>query len=159
MPLPIREDYTVLVKTDFITNKRITMTAGFIIASLAAGVMACAAFFNEDPLTASVGRGKTVYKDYCMSCHMPEGQGLDNTFPPLAKTGRLTDKRRLVQIVFNGLSGAITVKGKQYNQEMMPLNLTDQEAMDVLNFIRNSWGNKAPLITIKEVEKFKPAVQ
>ena len=113
------------------------------------------AFFQEDSLPASVERGKVVYESNCISCHMADGKGLEGAFPPLAGTGRLTDKARLVKIVVNGMSGPIEIKGTTYDMEMTPLNLSDKEIVDVLNYVRNSWGNKAGAISVKEVAKFK----
>jgi mono/diheme cytochrome c family protein len=43
------------------------------------------------------------------------------------------------------------VNGKIYNLEMTGFDLTDQEASDVLNYIRNSWGNKGPAVTPKKL--------
>jgi nitrite reductase (NO-forming) len=128
-------------------NKVIFLLLGispvFVFASLQGG------------LPASVERGKIVYESNCVSCHMADGKGLEGAFPPLAGTKRLTDKARLVKIVVNGTSGPMEVNGTTYDMEMMPLNLSDKEIMDVLNYVRNSWGNKAPAIDLKEVAKFK----
>jgi nitrite reductase (NO-forming) len=86
---------------------------------------------------------------------MAEGEGLEGVFPPLAKTGRLTDKAKLVKVVLQGMSGPITVNGKQYDLEMIPVSLSDEEVRDVLNYVRNSWDNKAPAINLAEVKKFR----
>jgi mono/diheme cytochrome c family protein len=112
-------------------------------------------FFQSDDLAGSVARGKAVYEGNCITCHMAEGEGLEGVFPPLAKTGRLTDKGNLVKIVLQGMRGPITVNGKQYDLEMIPVNLNDEEVRDVLNYMRNSWGNKAPAISLAEVKKFR----
>ena len=112
-------------------------------------------FYQTDSLKESVERGKSVYEANCLSCHMEEGQGLEGAFPPLANTGRLSDKGRLVKIVFNGLSGPITVNGKDYDLEMNPMDLTEKEVSDVLNYIRNSWGNKNPEIKVSEVNQLR----
>lgn len=114
-------------------------------------------FVQSDDLASSVARGKGVYEGNCLSCHMAEGEGLEGAFPPLAKTGRLTDKAKLVKVVLQGISGPITVNGKQYDIEMIPVTLSDEEVRDVLNYVRNSWGNKAPVISLAEVKKFKDA--
>jgi nitrite reductase (NO-forming) len=45
----------------------------------------------------------------------------------------------------------MTVNGKVYNGEMPAFDLSDQEVSDVLNFIRNSWGNKGEAITPEAV--------
>lgn len=112
-------------------------------------------FRQSDPLTASVGRGKTLYEKNCLSCHMADGKGLEGTFPPLAQTQRLADKARLVNILFNGLQEPITVNKIQYDTEMNPMNLTDEQVADVLNYVRNAWGNKQSIITVSEVKSLK----
>ena len=109
--------------------------------------------FQSDSLPESVKRGKSVYEGNCISCHMENGEGLEGAFPPLAKTGRLTDKKRLVKIIYNGLEGPITVNGKEYNNQMNPLALSEQEVTDVLNYIRNSWGNKHQQMKVSEIKE------
>ncbi len=106
---------------------------------------------------ASIQNGKNVYDTYCISCHMENGNGLESAFPSLVKTGNLGDKNRLVKIVTKGIRGSIVVKGAKYNAEMAGFDLSDKEVADVLNFIRNSWGNKAPLIQASEVAAAKKA--
>lgn len=112
-------------------------------------------FLQKDDLAGSVERGKVVYEGNCVSCHMAEGEGVEGAFPPLAKTGRLTDKSKLVKVVLQGMRGPIIVNGKQYDLEMIPVALRDEEVRDVLNYMRNSWGNKAPAITLADVKKSK----
>lgn len=108
-------------------------------------------FFQSNELAESVKRGKDVYEAQCSSCHMADGTGLEGVFPPLAKTGRLTDKAKLVKIVLEGMSGPITVNKKDYDLEMSGISLTDEEVRDVLNYVRNSWGNKAAEVTLADV--------
>src|SRR5262245_50062064 len=94
-------------------------------------------------LKASVARGKEVYLGYCLSCHMDEGQGVEGVYPTIAKADYLmADKKRSIQQVLYGAKDEMKVNGKIYNTEMVGFDLTDEEASDVLNYIRNSWGNK-----------------
>jgi mono/diheme cytochrome c family protein len=103
-------------------------------------------------LKASIERGKEIYTLQCLSCHMENGEGMDGAFPPLAKADYLMkDKKRSIQQVIYGASGEMVVNGKTYNGEMPAFDLTDQEVSDVLNFIRNSWGNKGEAITPETV--------
>jgi nitrite reductase (NO-forming) len=44
------------------------------------------------------------------------------------------------------------VNGKIYNAEMTGFDLSDQEISDLLNFIRNSFGNKGAAILPDEVK-------
>ena len=100
-------------------------------------------FTQEDTLPQSIKRGESVYQANCASCHMPEGEGLEAVFPPLAKTDYVKNANRAIGIILNGQEGEISVNGKTYNTPMAALpQLTDQEVADVLNFVRNSWGNK-----------------
>jgi mono/diheme cytochrome c family protein len=109
-------------------------------------------FQEKFDLEASIERGKEVYVAQCMSCHLEGGEGIEDVYPPLAKSDYLmTDKNRSVMNVLQGLAGEIMVNGKTYNGEMTPFEMTDTEVSDVLNYIRNSWGNKSESITPEEV--------
>lgn len=116
--------------------------------------------FPQQDLKESMKRGKEVYTLYCQSCHMENGQGLEGVNPPLAKTTYLKDTKKNIGIILNGQTGEVTVNGKKYNAIMLPLNyLEDQQIADVLNYVRNSWGNKYPAVTTAQVkvEREKPA--
>lgn len=112
--------------------------------------------FNQKPsfdLKASIARGKEVYGSYCISCHMEQGEGIETVYPPVAKSDYLmADKKRSIILTLKGLSGEIKVNGKTYNGEMTSFDLTDQEVSDVLNYIRNSFGNKGGAVTPEEVK-------
>lgn len=103
-------------------------------------------------LKASIARGQEVYIAQCMSCHMENGEGIEDVYPPLAKSDYLmADKTRSIQNVIHGLSGEIVVNGKTYNMEMTAFDLSDEQVSDVLNYIRNAWGNKGKPVTPQEV--------
>ena len=112
--------------------------------------------FQQKPgfdLKASIARGKEVYTTYCISCHMEQGEGIEGIYPPLAKSDYLMkDKKRAIQQVLYGVSGPIKVNGKDYDTEMTGFDLNDQEASDVVNYIRNSFGNKGGVVTPAEVK-------
>ena len=114
--------------------------------------------FDQTLPQASLKNGQAVYETYCISCHMEDGNGVPSAFPSLVKTGNLSDKNRLVKIVLQGMRGPIIVKGEKYDAEMASISLTDQELVEVINYIRNTWGNKAPLMNASEVAIAKKAV-
>ncbi len=115
-------------------------------------------FYQNVTPAASIKNGQTVYATYCMSCHMEDGKGVEGAFPSLVTTGNLNDKNRLVKIVLQGMRGPIKVKGVEYNAEMSGMDLSDQETADVINYIRNTWGNKAIVMKASEVALAKKAV-
>lgn len=115
--------------------------------------------FNQTfDLKASVQRGKTIYETNCMSCHMPEGTGLEGTFPPLAKSKNLADKNKMIKVILQGMKGPIKVNGVDYDSQMAGVSLADKEVADVLNYIRNSWGNKYPAVLPKDIQPGLKAV-
>lgn len=111
---------------------------------------------SNDELVKSILRGKEVYTDFCVQCHLGNGKGSE-TVPPLAGSDWLVNKRKeSIHAVKYGQSGAITVNGKSYNGMMPPMGLTDEEVADVMNYIMNSWGNKqARMVTVPEVQAVK----
>jgi mono/diheme cytochrome c family protein len=108
----------------------------------------------------SMERGKKVYDLYCLSCHMPDGTGVPNLNPPLAKSSWVTgDKKRLINVVLKGLDQQVEIDGEYYSNVMAPHDfLKDQEVADVLTYIRNSFGNKASLLTAAEVKTQRATV-
>ncbi|MBL6646984.1 MAG: cytochrome c [Flavobacteriaceae bacterium] len=111
--------------------------------------------FSQDiRQSESYANGQLVYEDFCMLCHMANGQGVPKAFPPLANSDYLKDIKATVNSIKYGLNGPIVVNGVKYNSVMAPMGLDDQEVADVTNFILNTWGNKYDkLITKQMVEK------
>ena len=101
-----------------------------------------------------IAAGKSVYVANCMSCHQSEGQGIENAFPPLAKSDYLNaNKKRAIKIIKKGLQGKISVNGKEYNSIMPALQLSDIDIANVLSYVYNSWGNSGGIVTEADVKK------
>lgn len=111
---------------------------------------------SNDELAKSIQRGKEVYADFCVQCHLASGKGTE-TFPPLANSDWLVNKRKeSIHAIKYGQSGPIKVNGKTYNGRMSPMGLSDEEVADVMNYIMNSWGNKqSKMVTVSEVKAVK----
>ncbi|VAW19019.1 Cytochrome c [hydrothermal vent metagenome] len=117
--------------------------------------MGLSLFLFQDPaLEESVQRGSEIYADFCVTCHMEQGEGVLNAFPPLAKSDYLMNNREAsIRGIKYGQSGELIVNGIAYNSVMAPLGLEDEEVADVMNYILNSWGNSSEdMVTLKEVE-------
>jgi mono/diheme cytochrome c family protein len=113
---------------------------------------------QQTPLQKSIARGKEVYTDFCMQCHLATGKGNGSTFPPLDGSDYLKKNRTAsIHGVKYGQKGEITVNAKKYNTIMPPLGLSDEEVADVMNYVMNSWSNKTKkMVTPKEVALLKP---
>ena len=120
----------------------------------------CIGFFSflsymqqEKPLKQSILDGEEIYQDFCLQCHLDNGKGVENAFPPLAKSDYLQNNIEVsIRGVKYGLRGEITVNGETYNGVMVNQGLDEEEIADVMNYILNSWGNKAEgQITVAQV--------
>jgi mono/diheme cytochrome c family protein len=102
----------------------------------------------------TMAAGKKVYDTYCLVCHQQDGSGVPKMNPPLTKTTYvLGDKTKLVQVILKGMKEEVEINGEFYENVMAAHDyLTDQEIADVTTFIRNSFGNKASIITAAEVK-------
>jgi mono/diheme cytochrome c family protein len=94
--------------------------------------------------------GKEVFDKTCTACHQPTGLGKEGTAPPLVGSEWVMadDPARIAHVVLNGLTGPITVKGKEWNLTMVPWkdSFDDKHLAAVLTYVRNTWGNKAPAV-------------
>lgn len=110
---------------------------------------------DQEP-SKSVQRGKKVYTSNCAVCHMANGQGIANVFPPLAQSDYLMeDIDRAGAVIRNGLKGKVVVNKTSYTGMMAGFSLSDQELADVVNYITNSWGNKAEEVDAAWADKIK----
>ena len=107
--------------------------------------------------------GKSIYaKDgYCATCHQVDGKGIKSAgFPPLKGTQWvLGDEERLIKITLNGVMGKMEVMEKSYSGKvpMMAFGslLNDREIAGVLTYVRNSFGNKAAVISPEKVKQVR----
>ncbi len=112
---------------------------------------------QDTKLSESIARGREIYTDFCMQCHLPDGKGTPKVYPPLAGSDWLVTKRKeSIHSIKYGLNGPIEVNGEPYNSAMTSLGLEDEEIADVMNYIMNSWGNtQKKMITVEEVADIK----
>ena len=110
---------------------------------------------NSLPIDKAImDRGKKVYIQYCAACHQVDGGGVPGLNPPLEKTTHvLGSKTKLIRIILKGMNTHEEIDGETYSNIMAPHNhLTNQQISDVLTYIRNSFGNKATIITPGDVK-------
>lgn len=109
---------------------------------------------EKSNLQTSINRGKDIYTDFCIQCHLASGKGDLVNFPPLDGSDWLLKKRKeSIHAVKYGQTGMIIVNGKKFNNTMPPLGLENQEVADVMNYIMNSWSNKQKkMVTAEEVK-------
>ena len=111
-------------------------------------LLVCSLFIREPgstkkPMEQSIADGKEIYNDFCVQCHLDNGEGVSGVFPPLAKSDYLLNNIEMsIRGLKYGLSGPIVVNGEEYDGVMQNQGLDNLEIADVMNFILNNWGNE-----------------
>ncbi|MBA3972199.1 MAG: cytochrome c, partial [Bacteroidetes bacterium] len=106
---------------------------------------------------AKLAAGAKLYNTYCGSCHQSNGKGDGTRFPPLENSEYVKgDRRRLISIVLNGLSGPITVNGVGFNEVMPPNSyLNDDDIALILTYVRANFKNNTTGIQPQEVARIR----
>ncbi len=152
------------------TSFKISPRNGIIITTILLGLVSCkdnkevdyskstastAIEVQKTPMQQSAERGKEIYSELCVTCHLPSGKGVAGAFPPLNPSDWLTNKREeSIHAIKYGLKGEIVVNGATYNNVMLPLGLEDDEVADVMNYTIQTW-NKGEMVTVEEVAAVK----
>jgi mono/diheme cytochrome c family protein len=106
------------------------------------------------PPQAQMADGQKLYRGACIACHEADGSGAPRIYPPLPGNANLqaADPSSTLRIILDGAQTVTTPRAP--NAGSMPAyadKLSDQQIADVATYIRNSWGNAAPLVTPEQV--------
>jgi mono/diheme cytochrome c family protein len=105
---------------------------------------------------AARAQGKKNFEAICGTCHGVDGLGKPGQAPPLAGSEWVNAKghNRLAHIPLAGISGTLSVAGKDWNLPMAAMGaaLSDTDLANVLTYIRSSWGNKAGEVTADDIK-------
>ena len=103
-----------------------------VVPVFCVGVFLYMSYFNA----AYDHPGRYVYKARCASCHGDNGEGTQALVPPLADADMLkNDLDSVPAWLIRGMNTPITVNGKPYEQTMYPIELTEVEMANLLNYL------------------------
>lgn len=100
--------------------------------------------------------GKAIYEQHCVECHRADGRGIPPGYPPL------DGNRAITMAVANNPIRAIlhggfppSTEGNPHPYGMPPFGqmLSDQDVAAVTSYIRNSWSNKAGLVSTVDINR------
>ena len=106
------------------------------------------------PSAEQMEMGKKIYETpgKCITCHQANGQGVPNVFPNLVGSKFLLEQKVLaVTQVLNG-SAKVGNKTVKYPAPMPPQTASKEEAVAVINYVLNSFGNNGGVVTLDEVK-------
>ena len=108
-----------------------------------------------------INQGKAVYENVCGLCHNNDGTGKAGQAPPFVGSDWVSGSpEHMIRIPLAGLAGPIQVAGQAYNLSMpaMGAALSDDDLAAALSYIRQTWGNKASIITPEQVKAVRAKV-
>ncbi|CAI2508056.1 c-type cytochrome [Serratia proteamaculans] len=99
--------------------------------------------------------GQATYAMYCSTCHGNKGEGSDNTIPALAGNATVTAENPLtaLRVVLEGAHTPITQHATAIAMPGYAWTLNDQQAADLMSYLRGSWGNQAAPVTAQQVQE------
>ena len=102
--------------------------------------------------------GAALYADNCAGCHMNDGAGLANTFPPLRASSAVqaAQPELLIAVILQGARSPAT-ESKPSGLMMPAFNskLDDAEVAALTTYIRNAWGNRGGEVSSGDVAKLR----
>jgi mono/diheme cytochrome c family protein len=106
---------------------------------------------------AQMKAGKDGYDINCAACHGRDGKG-NALFPALAGNPNVLQVRddTIARVVLAGTRAVSTAKAP--TAPAMPSlawKLSNQQAADILTYVRNTWGNAAPAVSAETVERVR----
>jgi mono/diheme cytochrome c family protein len=111
------------------------------------------AWSSLSPLQAQVAdksfqEGKKLFEASCADCHRMNGQGLPAKFPALDKSSFVVgEPNKVIDTVLFGR------KGQLGQMPSWKDTFNDQQAADVITYIRQAWSNKGSAVTADMVKK------
>ncbi len=107
--------------------------------------------------TTPNAKGKQIYEQTCFKCHQLTGAGIPGVFPPLKGSDFLksASKTKLLEQVLKGSTETYTVNGIPYSTPMPPQVSNVDDAVAVVNYVLNAWGNNYGHATAADAKGIK----
>jgi mono/diheme cytochrome c family protein len=152
----------VVNSTSYFSDSDIQAIAVYLTSLAATSAQQALAYDNAttDTLRNSPATqpGAAIYASDCASCHGFDAKGFTSYMPALAGNPVVLDENpsSLINVLLNG-SVPLVAKGTPdaYRMPQFRQQLSDQDAADVITFMRNRWGNQAPAVTATQVAKLR----
>ncbi len=127
------------------TSKYCSWQFAFVIISFVLG--AC--------VTNPYVQGERLYEYHCSGCHMSDGSGMAQLYPPVAGADYLENHlEHLPCMIVKGLRDTIVVNGITFQQPMDGIKgLTAAEIANISNYISFRWYGQARTFSESSVTK------
>ena len=113
----------------------------------------------DDVAARRASRGAALFGT-CSICHGPEGEGLRGLGPRLQGSPRIEhDDEELLKIIFDGLTGPLSVDGEKWNATMPGQRensvFSDDAVAGLATWLRRQWGHRGAEVTPARVAEIR----
>jgi len=142
--------------TQYLTDE----DAAAMAAYLAGEPAPAAPVFAAAPLSDDIaGNGRRVYVAVCAGCHGVDGEGTPSMAPPMTTNAelRLPRPTNLLAVLADGIPWRAFPHGRLQDMPGFTDLLTDAEIADLSNYLRATWGGRAPDVSPADVADLRRA--
>jgi mono/diheme cytochrome c family protein len=103
-------------------------------------------------------RGQKLYTTECADCHGDAGEGKPGFYPPLSgnRAVALESPVNTIRLVTaGGFSPATAANPRPYGMPPFAQSLSNEQMVDVINYVRNSWGNHADPVHVQDIDRLR----
>lgn len=116
--------------------------------------------YEPSPLDTKpmLDQGAKVYAERCADCHGRDGQGVAGVYPPLSGNSSVNEPSGINAIrvvLLGGFAPSTQGNPRPYSMPPFAQQLNDADVAAVVTYIRQSWGNRAPLVQERDVIKYR----
>lgn len=111
--------------------------------------------FKMEPATEK--NAALSYEVNCSACHGLKGEGIEGMVPAFAGNGAMqNDPTNMIHAMLMGARAPHTEERQTAaGMPSFAWKMDDQQIADVLNYVRNGWGNKGNEVTSEDVAKLR----
>ncbi len=109
---------------------------------------------------AAMELGGKIYRQQCVQCHQPAGEGSGTAWPALAGNPTVTAPspvNAIRMVLDGGYAPATAANPRPHGMPPFGQLLNDSDISMLVTYIRNSWGNEAGGVTALEVKRARAA--
>jgi mono/diheme cytochrome c family protein len=99
---------------------------------------------NDSVATQALERGRALFLDNCAECHQSNGRGLKGIYPSLASSEVVRG---------SGTDVALQLIIGRGEMPSFAGAMNPQDMADVVNYVRNAWGNTGDSIDAISIER------
>jgi len=106
----------------------------------------------------SHAQGGELYAQQCAACHGKQGEGVPGIYPPLDGNSSVTEPtatNAVRSVLLGGFAPATGGNPRPYSMPPFAQQLSDDEVAAVVNYIRQSWSNRAGAVWPAEVGRLR----